>query len=49
MSALWEPIAIAAHSSKDRGPAAKNGTFVTGEIRNGKQLKQTKSRCSTIV
>jgi len=28
--ALWEPIAIAAHSSKDRGLAANNGDVCNG-------------------
>jgi hypothetical protein len=49
ISALWEPIIIAAQSSKGRGPAANNGLFVAREPWNGKPLKQTKSKGSTIV
>jgi hypothetical protein len=40
---------IATQPSKGRGPAANNGSFVAREPWNGKPLKQTKSRSSTLV
>jgi hypothetical protein len=39
LPALWEPIAIAAHSSKDRGPAANNGHVCNGTLMEWQALE----------
>jgi hypothetical protein len=40
---------IAAQSSKGRGPAANNRSFVTVRFPEGKRMKQMKSLGSTLV